>query len=77
MTENSPPEAEKILADNEKRRGAAADDWLSAFAKRSNEALAARAAEKQVGQPPDEAALVEALARKSDTEYDKVRTEVA
>jgi len=43
MTENLPPEAERILGENEKRRGAAADDWLAAFNKKSNEALAKRA----------------------------------
>jgi len=77
MTENLPPEAEKILADNEKRRGAAADDWLAAFSKKSEEALAKRAAEKNTAPPPDEGALIEALARKTTTEYDKVRGEVA
>jgi hypothetical protein len=60
-----------------KRPAETADDWLAAFAKRSNEALAAKAAEKQVGKPPDEAVLVEALACKTDIEYDKVRSEVA
>ena len=77
MTEKLPPEAEQILADNEKRRGAAADDWLAAFSKKSEEALAKKAAEKSTTPPPDEGAVIEALARKSDTEYDKVRSEVA
>jgi putative DNA primase/helicase len=77
MTEKLPPEAEKILADNEKRRGEVADDWLAAFAKKSEEALAKRAAEKNMTLPPDESALIEALARKSNTEYDKVRADVA
>src|SRR5262245_33285991 len=55
----------------------AADDWLAAFAKKSNEALARRAAEKQTAAPPNEKALVEALARKDHTEYDRMRSEVA
>ena len=54
-----------------------ADDWLAAFAQKSNEALAKRAAEKQTTPPPDEKALVEALARKGPTEYDRMRVEVA
>ena len=54
-----------------------ADDWLAAFSKKSQEALAQRAAEKSAAPLPDESALVEALARKSETEYDKVRTEIA
>jgi putative DNA primase/helicase len=55
----------------------AADDWLAAFAKESQEALAKRAAEKKIAPPPDEKALVEALARKDHTEYDRVRGELA
>src|SRR5262245_46230983 len=54
-----------------------ADDWLAAFAKQSKEALAKRAAEKQTTAPPNEKALVEALARKDHTEYDRMRVEVA
>ena len=77
MTDELPPEAAKILDEVDKRQAETADEWLAAIATRSNEALAAKAAEKQIGKPPDEAALVEALARKSDTEYDKVRGEVA
>jgi len=69
MTDGLPPEAAKILDEVDKRQAETADDWLAAFAKRSNEALAAKAAEKQIGKPPDEAVVVEALARKSDTEY--------
>jgi hypothetical protein len=55
----------------------AADDWLAAFAKKSQEALAKRAAEKQVEPRPDEKALIEALARKDHTEYDRMRGELA
>src|SRR5262249_32066294 len=55
----------------------AADGWLAAFAKKSNDALAKRAAEKQTAAPPNEKALVEALARKDRTEYDRMRSEVA
>src|SRR5262245_17000525 len=54
-----------------------AEDWLAAFAKRSQEALAAKAAEKQLAPTPDEEALIQALARKTDTDYDKVRSDVA
>jgi putative DNA primase/helicase len=54
-----------------------AEDWLAAFSKRSEEALAKRAAEKQVAKPPDEKALIEALSRKDHTEYDRMRSEVA
>jgi putative DNA primase/helicase len=77
MTDELPPEAAKILDEVDKRQAETADEWLAAIAQRSNEALAAKATEKQIGKPPDEAVLVEALARKSDTEYDKVRGEVA
>jgi putative DNA primase/helicase len=55
----------------------AADDWLAAFAKKSHEALAKRAAEKPLAPQPDEKALVEALAGKDHTEYDRLRRDVA
>ena len=55
----------------------AAEDWLAAFAKKSQEALAKRAAEKPVAPQPDEKALVEALAGKDHTEYDRLRRDVA
>ena len=55
----------------------AADDWLVAFSKKSEEALAKRAAEKQTAPRPDEAALVSVLARKGHIEYDRMRSEVA
>jgi putative DNA primase/helicase len=58
-----------------------ADDWLAAFSRRSQEALAARDAEKQAGKPvaprPDDKTLIEALARKDHTEYDRVRADLA
>jgi Protein of unknown function (DUF3631) len=54
-----------------------ADDWLTAFAKQSQQALAKRAAEKKITPPPDEKTLVEALARKDHTEYDRLRGDVA
>ena len=63
-----------IAAPQEEKK---AEDWLAAFAKKSNEALAAKAAEKQITPAPDEGAVIEALARKSDVEYDKVRSDVA
>jgi hypothetical protein len=40
----------------------AADDWLAAFAKKSQEELAARAAEERAAPAPNEKALVEVLA---------------
>ena len=54
-----------------------ADDWLATFAKKSQEALAKRAAENQGAPQPNEEALVEALARKDHTEYDRLRGDVA
>jgi hypothetical protein len=60
-----------------KTEASAADDWIAEFAKKSNEALAKKAAEKKQNPPPDAGAVVESLARKSHTEYDKVRKEVA
>jgi hypothetical protein len=55
----------------------AADDWLAAFAKKSQEALAKQAAEKQAEPRPDDKTLIEALARKDHTEYDRLRADVA
>jgi hypothetical protein len=72
-----PPETEEILGDVENKQKAAAEDWLAAFSKKSNEALAKKAAKKQVEKPPDEQALVEALARKGHTEYDRMRSDLA
>jgi putative DNA primase/helicase len=72
-----PPEAEQLLGEIGEKNKAEAENWLAAFSKKSEEALAARAAEKSIAPTPDERVLVEALARKSDTEYDKVRAEVA
>jgi hypothetical protein len=71
-----PAEAEKILGEIEDKNRATAEDWLTAFAKRSNEALAKKAA-KNGKAPPDERALVEVLARKDHTEYDRMRSELA
>jgi hypothetical protein len=65
------------VADKVSSEQKAADEWLAAFAKKSNEALAKRAAEKQTAPPPNEKALVEALARKNHTEYDRMRSELA
>src|SRR5262245_30940330 len=62
-------------AENEGR--AKAEDWLTKFSKQSEEALKKRAAEKKADKPPDEKALVEALARKGHTDYDRIRSEVA
>ena len=71
------PEAEEILGDVENKQKAATEDWLAAFSKKSNGALAKKAAKKQVEKPPDEQALVEALARKGHTEYDRMRSDLA
>ena len=54
-----------------------ANDWLADFAKKSQEALAKRTAEKQLAPAPDEKELVEVLARKDHTEYDRLRGDVA
>ena len=54
-----------------------AEAWLVKFNRESNEALAKRAAEKQTTPAPNERALVEALARKDFTEYDRLRVPVA
>jgi Protein of unknown function (DUF3631) len=86
MTENFRPvqgeraearEREQITADNGTSAQRAADDWLAVFNKRSEEALAKRAAEKKIAPPPDEKALVEALARKDHTTYDHMRADLA
>jgi hypothetical protein len=71
-----PPEAARMLEGIENESKAAAEDWLTAFAKKSNEALAKNAA-KNGKAPPDERALVAALARKDHTEYDRMRSELA
>src|SRR6266545_4263477 len=72
---------EQITPDNvsseQEQKVKEASDWIAKFAQQSQEALAKRAAEKKITKPPDEKALVEALARKDHTEYDKVRSEVA
>jgi putative DNA primase/helicase len=68
---------EPTSADNGSSEQKAADDWLAAFAKKSNDALAKRAAEKKAGPRPDDKTLIEALARKDHTEYDRLRGDVA
>jgi len=72
-----PPEVEETLAKVDDEKKSAANDWLAAFAKKSNEALAKRAAKNKTAPPPDERALVEVLARKDHTEYDRMRSELA
>ena len=72
-----PPETEGILGDIESTQKAAAEDWLSAFSKKSNEALAKKAAEKRLKKPPSEQALVAALASRDHTTYDRMRSEIA
>jgi hypothetical protein len=51
-------------ADNASSEQKAADDWLAAFAKRSQEALAKRDAEQKAALRPDDKVLIERLARK-------------
>ena len=63
--------------DNPASEQKAADDWLAAFAKKSQEALAKRDAVKRVEPRPDDKALIAALARKDHTEYDRVRADLA
>jgi putative DNA primase/helicase len=53
-----------------------AEDWIADFSKKSQEALAKRAAEKKAPLP-DERALINTLARKDHTEYDRVRADIA
>jgi hypothetical protein len=53
-----------------------ADDWLSTIAKKSQEALAAKAAKQQVP-APNKDEVVDALARKDTVEYDQVRGAVS
>jgi len=71
----------KILDDaqqrEQQREKKAADDWLAEASRRSEEALAKKAAEKQIEKPPDQRALIEALASKDHVEYDRMRGEVA
>jgi putative DNA primase/helicase len=67
--------AEEMTADYQGQKTAV--DWLEGFARRSQEALAMRAAEKKIAPPPDEKALIAALARKDHTEYDRVRSGLA
>jgi hypothetical protein len=65
---------DNMSSEKEKQVG----DWLAEFAKKSQEALAKRSAEKETTSPaPDEKALIAVLARKDHTEYDKLRSEVA
>ena len=67
--------SEEMTADNQEQK--AAVDWLTDFARKSQEALAKRAAEKKIAPPPDEKALIAALARKDHTEYDRMRADLA
>jgi putative DNA primase/helicase len=67
--------AEEMTADNQEQKTAV--DWLDDFARKSQEALAKRAAEKEIAPPPDEKALIAALARKDYAEYDRVRADLA
>jgi len=54
-----------------------ANDWLADLSKKSQEVRAKRTAEKQLAPAPDEKELVEVLARKDHTEYDRVRGDAA
>jgi hypothetical protein len=66
---------DRALAEGQQKKDA--EDWLAAFAKRSQEALAKKAEEKKLAPPPDEKLLIEQLSRKDHTEYDHMRVEVA
>jgi hypothetical protein len=69
---------ENLTADNVSSENRQAEDWLAAFAEKSNEALAKRAAEKANGAArPDDKAVIAALASKDHTEYDRIRIGVA
>jgi putative DNA primase/helicase len=68
---------ESASADNPSSEDKRADDWLAAFSRKSQEALAKRAAEKETDQAPAEKVVLAALARKDHAEYDKLRSEVA
>jgi putative DNA primase/helicase len=54
-----------------------AEGWIAKFSKQSEEALAKKAAEKNLSPPPNEDVLISQLARKDQAEYDKVRAEIA
>jgi len=73
-TENDELDAQAIRLEQADEQ---AEDWLAAFNKKSNEALAKMAAAAGKKVPPDEKAVINALARKDHTEYDRVRGEVA
>ena len=73
-----PPNVAKILDDarqrEEKAAQEAAEEWLVAESKRSQEGLAKRAVTVP---PPNEGAVIEVLSRKPDIEYDRMRGPVA
>jgi putative DNA primase/helicase len=73
MIGSEPTSADNGSSEEQKK----ADDWLVAFNKKSEEALAKRAAEKRVAPRPDDKALIEALARKDHTDYDRMRVDLA
>jgi putative DNA primase/helicase len=64
-------------AEDSSSEGKKAADWLTDFAKKPDEALAKRAAERQLAPPPDQNVLIEELARRDRTEYDRMRVELA
>jgi putative DNA primase/helicase len=66
-----------VISDNSSSEQRDAADWIAAFAKKSQDALAKKAKEKKIAPPPEEKALIAALARKDHTEYDRVRAELA
>jgi putative DNA primase/helicase len=73
MIGGKPASADNMSSENKK-----VEDWLAAFAEKSNEALAKRAAEKANGAArPDDKAVIAALASKDHTEYDRLRAGVA
>jgi putative DNA primase/helicase len=69
--------ADAARVDNSSSDQQTADDWIAAFARKSQESLAKNAAEKKIAPPPDEKALIAALARKDHIEYDRMRADLA
>ena len=67
----------RASGDNADSEQKAADNWLTAFSKKSEEALAKRDAEKKAEPRPDDKVLIERLAWKDHTEYDRMRAGLA
>src|SRR5262245_60496866 len=67
----------RASGDNADSEQKAADNWLTAFSKKSEEALAKRDAETKAEPRPDDKVLIERLAWKDHTEYDRMRAGLA